>query len=252
MDYAISGHEEAADVPIFNRPNMPDERVEKLRVVQLLTSSTGHLYLRYPKEIAQYRASILQKSNFEGMLYKGRRKTKQFEALESETEVKIRVPDHITAYFFKRWVWANFPLLAVLPECDLWATSVAADMKRCKVGVCMTPPHESSKVQMFSVVRADTVVEPPIPLTKASAHKLGKVQVQLAHSKSTPLFATTKLPDILNKRKKERDPEKEYFDRVEDIRRVNERLCQQLNQIHERRADLQRQVKEVQLFTFGD
>jgi hypothetical protein len=87
LDYAVAGHEEAADVPAYSHPEIPEDKIEKLNVVQVMVNpKTGKQFVRYPKEIVHYRASIPTETHgkpveqgygVETVIANGRRQTMQ-------------------------------------------------------------------------------------------------------------------------------------------------------------------------------
>ncbi len=156
---------------------------------------------------------------------------------EELKDIKVRIPD-VKAYFFKRWVWANYPLLALLADSYLWEPPSSSSSEK-------RPEDKSESVLMFSVGKVETIFEPPVTLTKTSVSNMEKNGLKLAHSKSAPLFSSNKLPEIMKKRDMEVSPEKEYEVRIANLQSTNEHLSQQINQLHALRLVKEKQVKSA-------
>jgi hypothetical protein len=239
IDFSIAGHEDAADVPEFSHPDIPPEKLENLKVVQLIEMPDNHTYINYPREIQGYRCSFSENRNDSSSesMQNDRRSESINKEFKEFKDIKVRIPD-VKAYFFRRWVWTNYPLLALLGDSYLWASPSSSSSEK-------RPEDKSDSVLMFSVGKVETIFEPPVTLTKTSASNIEKNGLKLTHSKSAPLFSSNKLPEIMKKRDMEVSPEREYDVRIANLMRTNEHLSLLFNQLHERRLRIEKQVKSA-------
>ena len=91
LESAILGHEEDADVPSFNHPPVTNEDMASLGVAHLDVDGDGRSIIRTP----------LLGSEPDGK-----------PAVEMPAKTNEDVPER-TAYFYRRWMWIQFPLVAL-------------------------------------------------------------------------------------------------------------------------------------------
>jgi hypothetical protein len=103
LEFAMTGHEQHADVPNIIHPYIPSADLESIGVPHLKVDDQGRSVLRYPDVY----------SNLGGR----REGTDPAEPPQDQGGKAIDDIPYCTTYFFHRWMWIQFPYIA-LGNCD--------------------------------------------------------------------------------------------------------------------------------------
>lgn len=108
LEFATLGHEKAADVPCLIHPQIPPSDLEFIGVPHIITDEEGRSILNFPALFnRELSASIGQLSGDDG-------------SGPSLDNAPTKAADDLpvcTTYFFNRWMWIQFPYIAV-GNCD--------------------------------------------------------------------------------------------------------------------------------------
>ena len=155
LEFALQGHEAAADVPTcYVHPPLPPDDLKALGVPYLAVDADGHAALVQPVFSApgadggpegggapSSSLDLLDSGGVGGSSSSSSSVLQQPKPLQAELEGPA-----VTTYFFNRWMWTQFPLVAVA-NCAAAAADAAGAMTRLpssSSSASLPPPTQPS------------------------------------------------------------------------------------------------------------